>query len=149
MHTVDRCGRTDEESIMALDKGKYTKGPIYAEMWMNDKSVKFQIDSGATVNVLPNKYVSKDDIHPCDVTLHMWNRTTREVIGKTLATLVNPVNQTSYSVQFEVVEGNLTPLLGRHAAEKMELITVNYDCFKLLHQVMTTIMTVSSYFIKS
>ena len=95
VHTVDRCGRTDEESIMALDKGRYTKGRIYAEMWMNDKSVKFQIDSGATMNVLPKKYVSKDDIHPSDVTLHMWNRTTREVIGKTLATLVNPVNQTS------------------------------------------------------
>ena len=79
---------------------------------MNDKSVKFQIDSGATVNLLPKKYVSKDDIHPSDVTLHMWNRTTREVIGKMLATLVNPVNQTSYSVQFEVVEGNFTPLLG-------------------------------------
>ena len=138
MHTVDRLERTDEESIMALDKGRYNKGPIYAEMWMNDKTVKFQIDSGATVNVLPQKYVKKEDIHPSDVTLHMWNRTTREVVGKTYATLVNPVNQTSYSVQFEVVEGNFTPLLGRQAAEQMQLITVNYNCFKLLHHVTTT-----------
>ena len=105
---------------------------------MNDKSVKFQIDSGATENVLPQKYVSKDDIHPSDVTLHMWNMTTREVVGKTFATFVNPANQTSYSVQFEVVEGNFTLLLGRHAAEQMHLITVNYNCFKLLHQVTTT-----------
>ena len=111
VHTVDRCERTDEESTMVLDKGRYTKGPTYAEMWMNDKSVKFQINRGATVNILPQTYVSKDDIHPSDVTLHMWNRTTREVVGKTFATLVNPVNQTSYSVQFEVLEGNFTPLL--------------------------------------
>ena len=89
---------------MAVGKGRYTKGPIYAEMWMNDKSVKFQIDSGATVNVLPQKYVSKDDIHPSDVMLHMWNRTTREFVGKTFATSVNPANQMSYSVQFEGVE---------------------------------------------
>ena len=76
--------RTDEESTLALDKGRYTKGSIHAETWMNDKSVKFQIDSGATVNVLPQKYVSTDHIHPSDAILHMWNRTTREVIGKHL-----------------------------------------------------------------
>ena len=43
-------------------------------------------------------------------------------------------------MQFELVEGNFTPLLGRHAAETMKLITVNYNCFKLLHHVMTTNM---------
>ncbi|KAK2192045.1 hypothetical protein NP493_40g06001 [Ridgeia piscesae] len=32
VHTVDRCERIDEESIMVLDKGRYTKGSIYAEM---------------------------------------------------------------------------------------------------------------------
>ena len=73
-----------------------------------------------------------------DGTLHVWNRSTREVVGKTFATLFNPFNQTSYSVQFEVVEGNCSPLLGRHAAEQMQLITVNYNCFRLLHQVTTT-----------
>jgi len=57
-------------------------------MWMNNKSVKFKIESGATVNALPQKYVSKDDIHLSDVTMHLWNRTTSEVIGKTFATLV-------------------------------------------------------------
>ena len=51
VHTVDRCERSDEESIIALDKGRYTKGPIYAEIWMNDKSVKFQIVS----RTLPGK----------------------------------------------------------------------------------------------
>ena len=68
----------------------------------------------------------------------MGNRSTRVVVGKTFATLVNPINQTSYFVQFEVVEGNCSPLLSRHAAEQMQLITVNYNCFKLLHQVTTT-----------
>ena len=33
-HTMERCERTDEESIMALDKDKYAKGRIYAEKCM-------------------------------------------------------------------------------------------------------------------
>ena len=61
VYTVERCGRTDEESIMALDKGRYTKGPIYAEMWMNDKSVKFQIESRHEVPASVHAYFSMRD----------------------------------------------------------------------------------------
>ena len=61
---------------------KHSKSPIYAEMRLNRKSVKFQIDSVVTVNVLPHKYVNKDDIQASDVTLHMWNKITRAIIGK-------------------------------------------------------------------
>ena len=37
---------------------------IYAQMLINEKPIKFHIDCGATVNVLPSKYVNKEDIQP-------------------------------------------------------------------------------------
>ena len=37
---------------------------IYAQMLINEKPIKFHIDFGATVNVLPSKYVNKGDIQP-------------------------------------------------------------------------------------
>ena len=43
-------------------------------------------------------------------------------------------------MQFGAVYGNVIPLLGRHAEENMKLITVNYNCFKLFHEVTTTNM---------
>ena len=41
-------------------------------------------------------------------------------------------------VKFVVVEEDLTPLLSRKAAEKMELITVNYKRFEGVNGVMTS-----------
>ena len=35
---------------------------IYAQMLINEKPIKFHIDCGATVNVLPSKYVNKEDV---------------------------------------------------------------------------------------
>ena len=41
-------------------------------------------------------------------------------------------------VKFVVVEEDLTPLLSRKAAEKMELITANYERFESVNVVMTS-----------
>ena len=47
---------------------------IYAQMLTNEKPVKFHIDCGATVNVLPIKYVNAKD-RPSKRVLQMWNKT--------------------------------------------------------------------------
>ncbi|XP_028415785.1 uncharacterized protein LOC114539358 [Dendronephthya gigantea] len=48
---------------------------IYAKMLVNSKPVKFHIDCGATVNVLPLKHVqNKEKIKPTDRVLQMWNK---------------------------------------------------------------------------
>ena len=44
---------------------------IYAQMRINEKPVKFHSDCGATVNVLPIKYVNAKDIKPSKRVLQM------------------------------------------------------------------------------
>ena len=51
--------------------------------------------------------------------------------------LRNPVNQKKYSVEFIVVTEDLMPLLGKRAAEQMNLMVVNYDNMKSEHKLKT------------
>ena len=138
VHHVTATSDSVDESIMGVHGAMSRKGPIYAELLLNNELVKLQVDCGATVNVLPEMHVNKDDIQASNVTLHMWNKTTRAVVGKTQANVVNPKTNKAYEVWFEVVQGDFTPLIGRQTAEQMELITVNYDSFKLMHGVTTS-----------
>ena len=124
---------------IAVNAVENTKGALFAEMMLDGKSMKFQIDSGATVNVLPRKYVTESTIQPHNLTLKMYNQSTLKAVGKTKVILRNPQNKKKYRVEFVVIEPNsFTPLLSRNAAERMSLITVNYDNFSLLHSVNVT-----------
>ena len=131
---------TETDSVDSVEEvytTKQGKGALFTEMTVNDIPVRFQIDSGATVNVIPQKYLHTDsDLKPDSVKLKMYNNTTLEAKGRTKLKLRNPKNGKKYRVHFIVVsEDNLTPLLSRKAAEQMKLITVNYDNFNQLHGV--------------
>jgi len=76
---------------------------IYAQMLINEKPIKFHIDFGATVNVLPSKYVNKEDIQPTKRVLHTWNKTELKPEGICRVTIRNPRNQKKYSVEFIII----------------------------------------------
>ena len=48
---------------------------------MNNKPVKIQIDSGASVNVLPEQYVSPADIQTTTTVLQMYNKSVVKPLG--------------------------------------------------------------------
>ena len=103
---------------------------IYAKMLINEKPIKFHIDCGTRVNVLPSKYANKEDIKPTKRVLQMWNKTELKPEGICYVTICNPKNRKKYSVEFIVVKENLTPLLGAKAIQHMELIEVHEENFK-------------------
>ena len=102
---------------------------IYAQMLINEKPIKFHIDYGATVNVLPSKYVNKEDIQPTKRVLQMWNKTELKPEGVCRVTIRNPRNQKKYSVEFIIVKENLTPLLGAAVIQQMGLVEVHEENF--------------------
>ena len=150
LHEQSDSSRSEEEFVMALshgdsDRSASASGPIYAEMELNGERIKLQVDCGATVNVIPHSFV-KNELEKSAVTLQMWNNSTKTVSGKTRLSLRNTKNQKKYSVEFQVVEGDFTPLLSRKAAETMSLITVNYENFTQLNSVTTKRCTVPDEF---
>ena len=112
------------EMIHGVTQERYPN-VIYTEMFVDKKEEKFQVDSGASVNVIPAKFVTDKKFEPTMKTLQMWNDTTLKPLGSCRLILHNPKNKKKFSVEFLVVDKQLTPLIGARAAQQMGLITVN------------------------
>lgn len=102
---------------------------IYATMEVGNQAIKFQVDCGASINIITKALIGTFDVTPTNKRLVMWNKTEITPIGSTRIILRNPKNRKKYSVEFVVVKENLTPLIGAQAAQHMKLITVNEDKF--------------------
>jgi len=102
--------------------------PIDCEMCVNAKTIKLQVDCGATVCIIPKSLIGETQTESCSVSLEMRNKMKMKALGTCKLLVENPKTLLKYQVKFVVVvEENLTSLLSRKAAEKMELITVNYE----------------------
>ena len=53
---------------------------IFCEMKVNKQLIKLQIDSSATVCILPKQYVNGLPIRPEPVLLEMWNKSTMNAL---------------------------------------------------------------------
>jgi len=145
VHGVDVSSDSEVESIgsvvqvLSFSDVNSNTG-LFAEMILKQGPMTFQLDNGATVNVLPQCYLPKDaTLEPSSVLLRMYNHTHLKTLGKTRLVIKNPKNNRKYKLTFIVIaENNFTPLLGCNTIERMNLITVNYDNFKLAPSVCDT-----------
>ena len=124
------------------DKRRLRKS-IYADMIINKHTVKFQLDTGATANIIPRKYVPEGAIVGTTSTLTMWNGATFIPVGTARLDVTNPKSGNVYSLDFIVVEEELMPILGVEAVTDLELIKVNFDNF-----VYATVCTPTVFFEK-
>ncbi|PFX13659.1 hypothetical protein AWC38_SpisGene22240 [Stylophora pistillata] len=92
----------------------------------------FQLDSGATVNVLPARGYKKvcDDpelkeVKAFEAILSIYNGTEICPLGKRRISLRNSKNNRKYNLEFQIVREENKPVLGASAIQGMELITVN------------------------
>ena len=90
-----------EEEINAVDNHS---NKILATMKIGGKDVKMLIDSGASCNVLPIKYLPKGT-EKSSHTLKMYSKSTMSAVGKAKISLVNPKNMESYLIDFTIVDG--------------------------------------------
>ena len=71
---------SDDETILAIQSSQPSS--IHTFLTVNGKSVKFQVDSGAAVDVIPAKHVNAQQIEPCKTTLRTWNGSKVRCWGK-------------------------------------------------------------------
>ena len=141
IHAVDEDGYTSSSaesvSCVTTDVNSVTHDskPVFCTMEIKGEPVKLEVDCGATVNLLPKKYAP--EFNPAKIELKMWNNSCMTAVGRSIVKLRNPVTQKKYKVSFVIVNENLTPLIGRKAAEQMGLITINYE-FSQAHAVTST-----------
>jgi len=90
--------------------------------------VKMQVDSRASCNVLPRKFLPRDrEIEKTNLKLTTRSKTNLKVLGVAKISLRNPKNKKKYRAEFVIIDEDYTPLLGSSAAQQMGLITVQQE----------------------
>ena len=119
---------------------------IFAAMKLKDEVVKFQLDSGSTVNILPEdvyQKVFKDPqstrLQKCKATLVMFNQSELKPLGSVKAETQNPKTGSVLNTEFVVVPKGHVPIMGVHAIQLFALMTVNDDNIMPVHDVSSKI----------
>ena len=136
------CVTAEEiETVSSVDSDKRLNTQLFAGMLLGKQTVKFQIDCGATCNIIPIDLLdSNTKIEDTKSVLVMYNKSKLKPLGKCKLKLRNPRNQKLYQLEFQVVdEGDTVPLLGKRASEGMQLIKVHYENIMAIDSIVTTV----------
>ena len=68
-------------------------------------------------------------------TLVMWNGAEVKPLGEYRVKMINPKTGQKYAVKFVIVKEDFHPLLGANSTQKLALITVNNEKFKIVAKV--------------
>ena len=117
------------DTINNLHDRRKLRKSVYADMVVNGHTVKFQLDTGATANLIPKKYVPEEAILDTTSKLTMWNGATFIPAGTAILDVTNPKSGNVYKLNFIVVEEELMPILGVEAVTDLDLININFDNF--------------------
>ena len=111
--SVETCESTNKVDISD------SQNKAFATLQLNGKDEKFQLDTGATVNILSEQTFATlfgrdqlNDLQECKSTLVMCNRSEEKPIGKKRVRVINPKNNRGYIVEFIILGGNYRSLLG-------------------------------------
>lgn len=148
IHSVAQCESDEYEDILCVNeagtgdaegtkKGNDTQ--LFAGMLLGKNVVKFQIDCGASCNVIPiDMLLPETKLEDAKTVVLMYNESTLKTLGKCKIKLRNPRNQKLYQLEFQVVDKDCTvPLLGKQASEAMKLIKVHYENILAIDSIVT------------
>ena len=121
--TSDEC---DEQwlAVVGADHKRVT-----ALLQVNGCEVRFQLDSGADVNTICQKFVKKSQLKSTSQKLIMWNKTKVTPLGQVTLGILNPKNTQLCETDFIVVPNDFSCLLGLKFVQEMGLFTTNKENF--------------------
>ena len=84
-------------------------------MEINNKAIRFQVDSGASINVITQDLIGDCTVKPTNTKLLMWNKSEVNALG---------------SVRLIILKTRRNiPLIGAKATQHMKLLTVHKENF--------------------
>ena len=123
--TVDSSDSDDDDDEWLNAVNQNPKKQLKCRLKLGGQVIVFQVDTGATINVLPKRYAPNNIItQRGNKMLRMWNDSTTVPLGTARQVVENPKNNRKYNVKFTVVEDSFMPLIGLATAVKMNLIKV-------------------------
>ncbi|KAF0036506.1 hypothetical protein F2P81_011818 [Scophthalmus maximus] len=130
----------DTENVNTVDTDKVEDTQLFAGMLLGKDVVKFQIDCGASCNIIPIGLLNPDTkLEATKTVLLTYNKSKLKPLGKCKVKLRNPGNKKLYQLEFQVVDKDCTvPLLGKRASGAMKLIKVQYENIMAIDSIVTT-----------
>ena len=122
--SIERCEKSENDRHENESPVHEYARKLFATINVRNSTVRFQLDSGATSNLLPAKYLEDGNkLTPTRKWLTMYNDT----IVKPLCTMevLNAKNAKSYRVEFVAVDSDRTvSILGNETIQQMDLVRV-------------------------
>ena len=102
----------------------------YCHLNVNETSVYFMLDCGATVNVLPFREASLVNpkltaLRPAEKRLTMYDGTELKTVGMLTATTEHPISRKRKRMDFYVAATHDRAILGMKACKDMDLLSIN------------------------
>lgn len=91
-------GPKSESIDVVQEKTTDPNAALFATMLVNKKSVRFQLDCGASCNVIPANLIKASHLEPCSQVLVMYNKSTLTPLGKCTLKVINPRNKKTHRV---------------------------------------------------
>ena len=122
--------------VEAINSVYHKESPkkIFTTLLLKETLVKFQLDSGATVNILPVEIyqeVQKDPelkhLKNTQTTLAMFNNSELKPLGTVELQTRNPKNGECYLIEYTVVSNGFKALLGASSILQISPMPVNVD----------------------
>ena len=94
-------------------------------MFVNNKQVTFQIDTGSPVTLLPNSYANRLSVspQPSSLTMHSYSGHAVDVVGTCDCNLLDPDNQVQKTINVVFVKTG-KPILGLDALQDFNIISI-------------------------
>lgn len=77
---------------------------IFAKMLLRDRPVTFQLDCGASVNIIPRVHIEDVVLEPTTRKLRMWNESVVSPLGVACVDVINPRTNKNHRLKFYVVQ---------------------------------------------
>ena len=119
----------DAETLFTISTLKQTT--VFRHFGLNGRLTLFQLDSGASCNVLREKDIDlpRQYLQPTKTKLRVYNGVNMQPLGQVKASITNPVTEETFKMDFLVVSEASTAILGAKACQEMSLISVHRDKF--------------------
>ena len=102
---------------------------ITAMIQVNNCDVRFQLDTGADINTINQRFVRKEQVRKTNEKLVMLNGTTITPKGIVRLPIRNLKTGNTEDVDFVVVENSLMCLIGSATTQAMGLMTIHEERF--------------------
>jgi hypothetical protein len=124
---------SDTEFCKMVEVPKKTRRMIKCRMVVGKEEVIFQVDTGATINLLPARYCPRK-VDEYTGKMLMWDKSEFKPLGSARLKVINPKNGRKYSVPFVIYDDKhkCLPILGNSTSQQMGLVKVNQTNFDVV-----------------